>query len=103
LYENLKASMLSLGYTRNEMDVCAFNKTNRKGVQCSVCVHVDDLDMYMSMILDLTQGLTKRYGEISQKHGPVINYLDMVLTTFKHAGQVTVTMSGYTDDVLKSS
>jgi hypothetical protein len=66
---------------------------------------VDDL-MIMSksksMIHDLTQGLTKRYGEISLKHGPVINYLGMVLD-FTHVGQVVVTMSGYTDDVLKSS
>jgi hypothetical protein len=32
----------------------------------------------------------------------VINYLGMVLD-FTHVGQVVVTMSGYTDDVLKSS
>jgi Reverse transcriptase (RNA-dependent DNA polymerase) len=42
-YENLRATMLSLGYKRNEMDVCVFNKRNKKGVQCTVCVHVDDL------------------------------------------------------------
>jgi hypothetical protein len=56
----------------------------------------------MSMVLDLTQGLTKRYGVISLKHGPVINYFGMVLD-FTHAAQVKVTMFGYTDDVLKSS
>jgi hypothetical protein len=83
--------------------VCVFNKTNRKGVQCTVCVHVDDLmSKSKSMIHDLTQGLTKRYGEISLKHGPVINYLGMVFD-FTYVGQVVVTMSGYTDDVLKSS
>jgi hypothetical protein len=77
-YENLRATMLSFGYTCNEMDVCVFNKTNRKGVQCTVCVHVDDL-MIMSksksMIHALTQGLTKRYVKILLKHGPVINFL----------------------------
>jgi hypothetical protein len=97
--------MLSLGYERNDMDVCVFNKRNKKGVQCTVCVHVDDLlimSKSKSMIHELTEGLTKRYGEISLKHGPVINYLGMVLD-FTLAGQVKVTMSGYTDDVLKSS
>ena len=104
-YENLRTTMLSLGYKRNEMDVCVFNKKNSKGVQCTVCVHVDDLLIMSSsnsMIKELTDGLEKRYGEISLKHGPVINYLGMVLD-FTHAGEVKVTMAGYTDDVLKSS
>jgi hypothetical protein len=45
--------MLSLGYTRNESDVCVFNKKNRKCVQCTVRVHVDDL-MIMSKCKSLT-------------------------------------------------
>ena len=104
-YENLRATMQSLGYRRNEMYVCVFNKTNRKGVQYTVCVHVDDLlimSVSKSMIKELTDGLTKRYGEITLKHGPVINYLGMVLD-FTHVGEVQVTMSGYVDEVLKSS
>jgi Reverse transcriptase (RNA-dependent DNA polymerase) len=71
-YENLRATMESIGYKRNEMDVCLFNKMNSKGVQCTVCVHVDDLlimSKSKSMINELTDGLTKRYGEISLKHG----------------------------------
>jgi hypothetical protein len=70
-----------------------------------VCVHVDDLFIMCkskSMINELTDGLTKRYGEISLKHGPVINYLVMVLD-FTHSGAAKVIMSGYTDDLLKSS
>ena len=58
-YENLRATMQSLGYRRNEMDVCVFNKTNRKGVQSTVCVHVDDLlimSASKSMIKELTDG-----------------------------------------------
>jgi hypothetical protein len=35
--------MLSLGYKRNEVNVCVFNERNKKGVQCTVCVHVDEL------------------------------------------------------------
>jgi Reverse transcriptase (RNA-dependent DNA polymerase) len=104
-YENLRATMQSIGYVRNEMDVCVFNKRNKNDMQCTVCVHVDDL-LIMSksknMVHELTEGLKKRYGEIALKHGPVINYLGMVLD-FTIAGQAGVTMSGYTDDVLKSS
>ena len=97
--------MTSLGYRRNEMDVCVFNKRDISGVQCTVSVHVDDL-MIMStsksMISELTDGLKKKYGEITLKHGPTINYLGMVLD-FTHAGEVRVTMAGYIDEVLKSS
>jgi hypothetical protein len=35
--------MRSLGYARNEVDICIFNKLNDKRQQCTVCVHVDDL------------------------------------------------------------
>jgi hypothetical protein len=97
--------MLSLGYKRNDLDVCVFNKRNSKGVQCTVTVHVDDL-LIMSeseaMIKDLTDGLIGRYGQISLKRGPVINYLGMVLD-FTHTGEVQVTMGGYTDELLKWS
>jgi hypothetical protein len=104
-YENLRASMEGLGYKRNDMDVCVFNKTSKKGIQCTVCIHVDDLlimSASKSMIKEMTDGLTERYGEISLKHGPVINYLGMVLD-FTNTGEVQVTMSGYVDEVLKSS
>jgi hypothetical protein len=34
--------MLSLGKKGDDLDVCVFNKHNKEGVQCSVCVHVDE-------------------------------------------------------------
>ena len=44
-------------------------------------------------------GLTKRFGEMTRKNGPVINYLGMVfdLTTL---GEVKVTMVGFVDEML---
>lgn len=104
-YDNLKRTMKALGYKRNEMDVCVFNRRDDKGVQCTASVHVDDL-LIMStskrMITKLTDWLKKRYGEITLKHGPVVNYLDMVLD-FTFRGEARVTMSGYIEDALKSS
>jgi hypothetical protein len=58
--------------------------------------------MSMNMIKELTDVLTQRYGEISLKRGPVINYLGIV-SDFTHTGKVRVTMAGYTDEALKSS
>ena len=56
-YDNLSRTMTSLGYKRNAMDVCVFNRLNSNGVQCTAIVHVDDL-LIMStseaMITELT-------------------------------------------------
>jgi hypothetical protein len=38
-----RATMLSLGYVRSDLEVCTFNRRNSKGVECTACVRVDDL------------------------------------------------------------
>ena len=80
-YENLRASLSDLGYEPNAHDICVFNKRNEEGVQCTVAVHVDDLmitSVDEGMIESLAAGLIKRYGDITRKNGPVVNYLGMV-------------------------
>ena len=102
-YENLRVSLYDMGYVPNKYDICVFNKHNRTGVQCTIAVHVDDLMITSTdneMIESLASGLVKRYGDITRKDGPIVNYLGMVfdLTTL---GEAKVTMSGYVDDMLK--
>jgi hypothetical protein len=104
-YENLRVTMADLGYKRNAVDICVFNRSDSKGVQCTAAVHVDDLliiSTSASMIEELTSGLKLRYGDITLKHGPVVNYIGMVLD-FSHSGEARVTMGGYIDDMLKNS
>ena len=104
-YDNLHATMKSLGYTRNDRDICVFNRLNKNGVQCTITVHVDDL-LIMSkskvMIAELTEGLRTRYGEITVTQGPTLNYLGMVLD-LSFAGEARVTMSRYVNDVLAAA
>ena len=45
-------------------------------------------------------GLIERYGDITRKNGPVVNYLGMVFDLTVH-GVAKVTMTGYVDDMLK--
>ena len=102
-YENLRASFLDPGYTSNLYDDCMFNRQNEHGLQCTIAIHVDDLLITSAcplMIEELVAGLTKRYGEITRKNGPVMNYLGMVfdLTT---PGEVKVTMTGFVNEMLK--
>ena len=104
-YENLRDSLSELGYLANAHDICVFNKRNEYGVQCTVAVHVDDL-MIMStdegMIEAFVTGLIKRYGDITRKNGPVVNYLGMVFD-LSTVGTAKVSMCGYVEDMLKES
>ena len=104
-YENLRATMKTLGYERNPYDVCVFNARDKHGVQCTATVHVDDLFISSAnphMIHELCDGLKARYGEITKCSGPVLNYIGMVfdLTT---KGEAKVTMKGYVEDTLMCS
>jgi hypothetical protein len=96
-YGNLGKTLKGLGYVRNETDICVYNKVGTDGVQCTLCIHVDDLLITSTstrMISELTEGLRTRYGEISLKHGPMLNYLG----TFSHSGEARLTMSGYLNE-----
>lgn len=100
-YENLRESLSDLGYIPNEHDVCVFNKHNEDGVQCTIAVHVDDLmitSINSGMIESLSAGLIQKYGEITRKNGPVVNYLGMVFD-LTIPGIARVSMSGYAEDM----
>jgi hypothetical protein len=82
-----------------------YNKTNKDGKQCTLCIHVDDLlitSVDKSMIDELTDGLRKRYGEITLKHGPQINYLGISID-FAHPGEARLTMAGYVNEIVTTS
>ena len=102
-YQNLRGSFSDLEYTPNEYDICVFNRRNEQGVQCTVAIHVDNLlitSVSSLMIKDLAEGLTKRYGEIARKNGPIVNYLGMVFH-LATPGKVKVSMTGFVDEMLK--
>jgi Reverse transcriptase (RNA-dependent DNA polymerase) len=104
-YQNLGQSLKGLGYIRNEVDICVYNKASKQGVQCTLCVHVDDLmitSKSKKMIAELTDGLLKRYGEITLRHGPMINYLGVSID-FSHSGEARLTMAGYVQQILDTS
>ena len=104
-YENLRATMKSLGYERNPHDVCVFNARDKHGVQCTATIHVDDLFICSAnphMVDELCDGLKARYGEIIKNSGPVLNYLGMVFDVTR-PGEAKVTMKGYVEAMLVCS
>ena len=94
-YENLSSTLAELGHIKNEYEACVYNRKSN-GVQCTVVVHVDDLIITcvdMGMIDSLCDGLESKYGEITRKDGPVLNYLGMVFN-LSQRGEVRMSMEG---------
>jgi Reverse transcriptase (RNA-dependent DNA polymerase) len=103
-YDNLRDTMLSLGYHRNPYEICVFNRTDDSGTQCTVTEHVDDLFIVsasLDVIDHLTDGLKKRYREITKTQGTVLNYLGMTFDLSQRC-RARVSMKGYVDEVLAS-
>ena len=69
-YENLRATMPSLGYKRNEMDVCVFNRRDSMGVQCTV----------RRRVLWRTRGWVLSHRELRGNWGPGCGALPIVQT-----------------------
>ena len=102
-YENLRASLHDLGYTPHAIYICVFSKRSSHGVRCTIAVHVDDLMIIstdVDMIEALAVGLVNRYGDITRKDGPVVNYLRMVFDLTSQ-GVAKVSITGYLEDMLK--
>ncbi|MCG3769880.1 MAG: hypothetical protein JW384_01011 [Nitrosomonadaceae bacterium] len=100
-YENLSATLTSMGFVVNPLDVCVFNLV-RNGKQCTICVHVDDLFITCveeSTIKFVTDSLLAKYKEIEVKTGPILSYIGMTFN-FSTIGKCFVTMEGYVQDVI---
>ena len=101
-YEHLSNTLLSMGFIKNRLDDCVFNRGVGED-QCTICVHVDDLFITcknMATIKGVTKELERVYKEIKVKDGDVHSYLGMNFD-FSVKGEVKITMEGYVKDMLK--
>jgi hypothetical protein len=63
-YNHLSLTLTRAGYVPNQYDHCVFNKTDNRGVQCTIALHVDDLfvsSVDPSMLNDLTDLVRSTY------------------------------------------
>ena len=101
-YGNLGRTLRRLEYVRNETDICVYSREGKDGVQCMLCIHVDDLQITSvnkRTISELTEGLRTGYGEITLKRGPLLNSLGISLD-FSLSGEARLTMSGHLSEIL---
>ena len=103
-YNHICSTLESQGYVRNPIDVCVFNKLV-SGVQCTICIHVDDLLITCvdeKIIESTLSEIQKVYKQVTIKRGKVQQYLGMMLD-FSVEGKCYVTMPKFTDEVISKS
>jgi hypothetical protein len=100
-YEDLLSTLTDLGFVRNPIDLCIFNKGSGSE-QCTICLHVDDLKITCcnaGTIEHLLDGLTTKYKTLTVHRGLIHSYLGMTFD-YTVAGVVKVTMEKYVQDII---
>jgi len=90
--EHISKTLISLGFAPNPQDRCVFNLTAR-GVQCTVCVYVDDLLVTccdQELMEDTLSKLIARYNEVKVARGLVHSYLGMTFDFSIPDGVITL-------------
>ena len=106
-YDKLASDLGHMGFIRNNMDMCVFNKREEDGTQTTVCTHVDDLfisaateEAIDTIISQLDKLYSDDQGRITIQRGKKIEYVGMVFI-FNNNKTVSVTMDGYVFDLLE--
>ena len=102
-YEHLCRSLEGMGFVRNPLDICVFNRVTKNGKQCTVIVHVDDLKITCieeNEVDEVIEAVRTIYKDIKVHRGKVHSYLGMTFDYSKQ-GKVRVSMEGYIKDVMK--
>jgi hypothetical protein len=101
-YEKLSNDLLTMGYVKDQHDMCVFNRVENDGSQSTLVVHVDDVLVTArtnSLIDNIIQELEKSYKKLSIQRGDIINYIGMVFD-FRVSGKCKITMEGFMDDLM---
>jgi hypothetical protein len=101
-YEKICEDLTALGYTKNEVDMCVFNRTEEDGTQSTIVLHVDDCLITASTeqtVDGIIKEIEELYPSLSVKRGRVIDYIGMTFD-FRERGAVKITMAGYVEEFL---
>jgi hypothetical protein len=101
-YDLLVKYLASQGFIPNPADPCVFNKSVND-VQCTICLHVDDMMITCAdkvILDDFVSKLTAEYEDCVVHRGKVHSYLGMTFD-FSRPGKLKLTMEGYVSDFLE--
>ena len=102
-YTKLSTDLASLGYTKNKLDMCVFNRIEKDNSQTTLMLHVDDMKITSKneFIIDqVIEEIEALYPGLSKQRGRIINYLGMTFD-YSISGKVKITMANYIKDVLE--
>ena len=100
-YKELSSTLRNLGFTKNPYDECSFVRETNGRID-SILVYVDDLmisSKIQSVLTSIAEALRKKYTDITVKLGNEHDFLG-IHWNFSTAGQVTLSMSGYVENIL---
>jgi len=102
-YNEIKSTILSMGYELNPYDQCIFRKNNGDN-EIIIIIYVDDLFISSNsdeLAEEIIKRLTDKYKEIKINYGNEHSYLGM---NFKFDNKkVNITMPGYIDNLLRDN
>ena len=99
-YNELKSSLLGMGFKENMYDICSFSRSRGTSTD-RILVYVDDLLITSDsdQVLDEVDAtLRGKYGGVTSKKGSVHDYLG-IKWDFSNPGQVQLSMQGYVKDI----
>ena len=102
-YQKLSSDLISLGFVKNKLDECVFNRLEADGKQSTIVLHVDDMLITASSeerIDTIKMEIEALYSSLSVHRGRKVDYLGMTFD-FTQPGKCRVTMNGYITDLLK--
>jgi hypothetical protein len=103
-YEHLSSTIEKMGFKRNPLDICVFNK-DFHGKQCTICIHVDDLLITcerQEAIDEVTSQIRDEFKTIDDQRGDIHSYLGMNMDFGELTG-VKITMEGFVKDLIKEN
>lgn len=103
--ECLTTALQSIGFTKNPLDPCVMNRVNNAGVQCTICMHVDDLlitSVDLEQVDEVIELLREHFQTLTVHEGLKHSYLGMTFN-FEKPGEVKVTMEKYIEDLINST
>jgi len=98
-YDKLKKILLEIGFVKNKVDFCVFNRV-KNNIRSTIAFHVDDLLITSSSnneISDIIELIRARVGGLKVQRGNKIKFLGMNFVRSNN-GDIDITMSNYINE-----
>jgi Reverse transcriptase (RNA-dependent DNA polymerase) len=101
-YQELASTLQEMGFRENPYDICSFTRV-RNDTSDRILVYVDDLFITSKdehILTEISDTLKAKYGAVTNTIGKEHNFLG-IHWDFRVAGQVSLSMDGYVNDIIK--